>query len=183
MNDDTTDGGSIPGPVTSTDSAATAVNKAGDYTSKEELENDAGFTDKLKEMLDKYPGLTKDELYRVIQGESNFNSNALNSDSGATGLFQFIPGTAEFLGYSTGDIQNMNPAQQLGVYDEYLTKFDYRGGDLGIMQAAPAYANKPPSYEVYAYGTKAWEQNRGWRDDEGRITVGSINNYYSQQNV
>ena len=77
----------------------------------------------------------------------------------------------------------MNPAQQLGVYDEYLTKFDYRGGDLGIMQAAPAYANKPLSYEVYAYGTKAWEQNRGWRDDEGRITVGSINNYYSQQNV
>jgi len=183
MNDDTKDGESIPGPVTSTDSAATAVNKAGDYTSKEELENDVDFTDKLKEMLDKYPGLTKDELYRVIQGESNFNSNALNSDSGATGLFQFIPGTAEFLGYSTGDIQNMNPAQQLGVYDEYLTKFDYRGGDLGIMQAAPAYANKPLSYEVYAYGTKAWEQNRGWRDDEGRITVGSINNYYSQQNV
>ena len=183
MTDDTTDGASIPGPVTSTDSAATAVNKAGEYTSKEELENDVDFTDKLKEMLDKYPGLIKDELYRVIQGESNFNSNALNSDSGATGLFQFIPGTAEFLGYSTGDIQNMNPAQQLGVYDEYLTKFDYRGGDLGIMQAAPAYANKGDNYEVYAYGTKAWEQNKGWRDNSGKITVSSINDYYKNQNV
>ena len=159
------------------------LNKASDQTSKEELENDVSFTDKLKEMLDKYPGLTKDELYRVVQGESNFNTKALNSDSGATGLFQFIPGTAEFLGYTTGEIQNMNATEQLGVYDQYLTKFDYRGGDLGIMQAAPAYANKPKDYEVYAYGTKAWEQNKGWRDTSGKITVESINDYYKNQNV
>ena len=183
MPDDTTDGASIPGPVTSTENAATATNKASDHTSKEELENDVSFTDKLKEMLDKYPGLIKDELYRVVQGESNFNTKALNSDSGATGLFQFIPGTAEFLGYTTGEIQNMNATEQLGVYDQYLTKFDYRGGDLGIMQAAPAYANKPKDYEVYAYGTKAWEQNKGWRDTSGKITVESINDYYKNQNV
>jgi hypothetical protein len=51
------------------------------------------------------------------------------------------------------------------------------------MQAAPAYANKGDSYEVYAYGTKAWEQNKGWRDDSGKITVSSINDYYKNQNV
>ena len=183
MTDDTTDGASIPGAVTSAVNAATALVKAGTYESKEELEADVSFQDKLKSMMDKFPGLTKDELYRVIQGESNFNTSALNSDSGATGLFQFIPGTAEFLGYTTGEIQNMNATGQLGVYDEYLTKFDYRGGDLGIMQAAPAYANKPKDYEVYAYGTKAWEQNKGWRDASGKITVASINDYYKNQNV
>ena len=183
MTDDTTDGASIPGAIASAVNAATAVTKAGTYESKEELEADVSFQDKLKSMIEKFPGLTKDELYRVVQGESNFNTSALNSDSGATGLFQFIPGTAEFLGYTTGEIQNMNATEQLGVYDQYLTKFDYRGGDLGIMQAAPAYANKPKDYEVYAYGTKAWEQNKGWRDTSGKITVASINDYYKNQNV
>ena len=147
------------------------------------LDKDVEFQAQLTDMLQKYPGLTKEELYRVMQGESNFNSTALNSDSGATGLFQFIPSTAEFLGYTTGDIQNMNPSEQLAVYDKYLGAFDYRGGPLGIMQAAPAYASKPGNYEVYASGSKAYEQNPGWRGSDGKITVSSINDYYTQQQL
>ena len=182
MSDDTTDGSTDPQAV-SFANAATAVTKRGSYSSSTELDKDVEFQAQLDKMLEKYPGLTKEELYRVMQGESNFNSTALNSDSGATGLFQFIPSTAEFLGYTTGDIQNMSPTQQLEVYDKYLDAFDYRGGPLGIMQAAPGYASKGLDYEVYAPGTNAYEQNPGWVGADGKITVGSINNYYSEQQL
>ena len=182
MSDDTTDGSTDPQAV-SFANAATAVTKRGSYSSSIELDKDVEFQAQLDKMLEKYPGLTKEELYRVMQGESNFNSTALNSDSGATGLFQFIPSTAEFLGYTTGDIQNMSPTQQLEVYDKYLDAFDYRGGPLGIMQAAPGYASKGLGYEVYAPGTRAYEQNPGWVGADGKITVGSINNYYSEQQL
>mgnify|MGYP003665332865 CR=1 FL=1 len=182
MGDDTTDGSPDPQEV-SFANAATAIAKRGSYSSSDALDKDVEFQAQLTDMLQKYPGLTKEELYRVMQGESNFNSTALNSDSGATGLFQFIPSTAEFLGYTTGDIQNMNPSEQLAVYDKYLGAFDYRGGPLGIMQAAPAYASKPGNYEVYASGSKAYEQNPGWRGSDGKITVSSINDYYTQQQL
>lgn len=144
------------------------------------LDNDPAFQAKLSEMMQKYPGLTKEEIYRTIQGESNFNTTAYNS-SGATGLFQFMPGTANDLGYTTSQIQKMSASEQLAVYDKYLDKYNYQGGSLGIMQAAPGKANKPGNYEVYTQDTAAWRQNPGWRGPDGRITVDSINAYYDKQ--
>jgi len=180
MSDDTTDGASPPTTPSFTN-AATAKPSRSNYASASALDNDPEFQAQLEEMLEKYPGLTKEELYRVMQGESNFNTTALNSDSGATGLFQFIPSTAEMLGYTTGEIQNMNASEQLAVYDQYLDAFDYRGGSLGIMQAAPGYASKGDGYEVYEPGSRAYEQNPGWVGADGKITVGSINSYYNNQ--
>ena len=149
-----------------------------EFVPPESLKNDPEFQAKLNEMKAKYPGLTDQQIYNVIGGESGFNFKAVNGQSGATGAFQFIPSTASSLGYSTADIQNMSPAQQLAVYDKYLSTNGYKGGALGIMQAAPAYAGKPGSTEVYAVGSKAWAQNPGWRGSDGRITVDSINRYY-----
>ena len=179
-SDDTTDG-STSASARSFANAATAIAKRGNYVGASVLKDDPEFQAKMKDMLEKYPGLTEEELLRVMQGESNFNTNALNSDSGAVGLFQFIPGTAEMLGYTTGEIQNMSASEQLGVYDKYLETFNYSGGNLGIMQAAPAYASRGDSYEVYAPGTKAFDQNPGWVGSDGKITVGSINSYYTNQ--
>lgn len=180
MSDDTTDGATAPTTPSFTN-AATAVPSRSNYASAAALDNDPAFQEQLEKMLEKYPGLTKEELYRVMQGESNFNTTALNSDSGATGLFQFIPSTAEMLGYTTGEIQNMSASEQLAVYDQYLDAFDYRGGSLGIMQAAPGYASRGDGYEVYEPGSRAYEQNPGWVGADGKITVGSINSYYNNQ--
>ena len=149
-----------------------------EFVPPESLKNDPEFQAKLNEMKGKYPGLTDQQIYNVIGGESGFNFKAVNGQSGATGAFQFIPSTASSLGYSTADIQNMSPAQQLSVYDKYLSTNGYKGGALGIMQAAPAYAGKPNNFEVYPVGSKAWAQNPGWRGSDGKITVASINRYY-----
>lgn len=143
----------------------------------EALKNDPAWNAKLAEMKAKYPGLTDDAIYRVIQGESGFNLKAYNP-SGATGLFQFMPATAAGLGTSTGAIQNMNAVQQLEVYDRYLASSGYRGGALGIIQAAPAFYGRPGNTEVYKPGSAAYRQNPPWIGPDGRITVDSINAYY-----
>jgi hypothetical protein len=147
-----------------------------------DLLRDEGFQKKLAEMEEKYPGLTRQELFRTIKGESAFNPTATNP-SGASGLFQIMPTVAKELGTTRDEILKMSPAQQLDLYDKYLSRWDYTGEvSLGVMQAAPAYASAPPTTVVYEEGSAAWRQNPGWRPREGGdITVASINNYYRRQ--
>ena len=166
---------------------------AGNVVPPDELANDPEWQAELANIKSRFPELDEGEIYKIIQGESNFDSTAVNKDSGATGFFQFIPSTAKGLGTSTAEIQKMSPAQQLKVYGKYLGQFNYAGGPLGIMQAAPGtysnlirkfggkYSNVPGNYEVYSTSSAAWRQNPGWRGPDGRITINSINQYYGKQ--
>jgi hypothetical protein len=147
------------------------------------LEESGEWNAAMEKILAEHPGLTKDELYRTIQRESGFDPSIQNGfGSGATGFFQFMPATAKGLGVTTEEIKNMSPAQQLELYSKYLSQNNYKGGPLGIMQAAPAYASRAGSTVVYGVGSKAWEQNPVWRTaGNGPITVDSINAYYAKK--
>lgn len=153
-----------------------------DFYESTGLTEDPEFMAQLERMKAKYPGLSESEVFRVIRGESNFNPLAQNKDTDAAGLFQFIPKTSAELGFTTEDILGMDPAEQLKVYEKYLDRWNYSGNNsLGIMQAAPAFANASSDTVVYPKGSKAWELNPGWRpSDGGDITVESINNYYGR---
>jgi hypothetical protein len=157
-----------------------------------DLVNDPAWQAQLASLKQEFPNLDEQELYRIIQGESGFNSTAVNANSGAAGFFQFIPDTAAGLGTTTGAIQNMTPAQQLEVYGRYLRQSNYQGGPLGMIQAAPgtyrnligqygSWSAVPRDTEVYAVNSKAWQQNPGWRDPSGRVTIGGIEAYYAKQ--
>lgn len=146
----------------------------------DELENDPEWQRELAELESRYPGLDRTELYQIVNGESNFDPQAQNP-SGATGLFQLMPDSAREIGYSTDQIKNQTPAQQLNTYGKYLDRWNHNPeNSLGIMQAAPAYASSPGNKVVYNVGSAAWKQNPGWRSagGSGPITVDSINNYY-----
>lgn len=146
------------------------------------LKSDPSFMSEIKKIAEKQ-GFPESELYRLIQGESAFNPKALNKSSKAAGMFQFIPAVAEELGTTTDDILNMSPTQQLSLYDKYLDRWNYKGTvPLAVMHAAPALANKSPDSVAYKKGSKAWEQNPGWRPkDGGDITLKSITEYYRGQ--
>lgn len=146
-----------------------------------ELENDPSWNAKLTEMEAKYPGLDRNQLYQIVNGESNFDPQARNP-SGATGLFQIMPASANDIGHSTDQISRMTATQQLGVYDDYLDYWNYSGDNhLGMMQAAPAYASRTAGSIVYPVGTAAHRQNPPWRPSSGgHITVQSINDYYDR---
>jgi hypothetical protein len=157
-----------------------------------ELANDPAWQAELAKLKQEFPQLDEQELYRIIQGESGFDSTDVNPSSGATGFFQFMPKTAAGLGTTTGAIQNMTPAQQLEVYGRYLRDSEYQGGPLGMIQAAPGkYKNLirqygswpavPRNTEVYEVGSIYWRDNSPWRGSDGRITIGSIEAYYAKQ--
>lgn len=126
-------------------------------------------------------GGDRDELYRMFKGESGFKRTARNP-SGATGLAQIMPNSARLIGYTTEQIAAMDEAGQMRVYMDYLRHWGYDGSQpLALMQAAPAYANKPDNFPVYRKGSAAWKQNPGWRPaNGGDITVGSIKAYYDK---
>lgn len=149
----------------------------------EAVKKDPAFMQQIERLSEKY-GVNPSQIYKVIQGESGFNPKATNK-SGASGLFQFMPKTAAELGWTTEEILSMAPAEQAKVYEQYLDFWGYDGSNaLGIMQAAPAFANASPETVVYKKGSKAWDQNPGWRTSgDGDITVASINNYYRKQGL
>ena len=142
---------------------------------------DPEFLAEVEKLEEKFPGLNRRELFEVIAKESAFIPDNVNKDSKATGLFQFIPEAAEDLGTSVDRIKSMSPAEQVRLYSRYLENWSYNPQNtLAIMQAAPALGkNTDRSTVVYKKGSKAWEQNPGWRPaDGGDITIGSINDFY-----
>jgi hypothetical protein len=184
-NAQTGDGTPLPRPYTDPDgedSFDQSEFSEADQTSIAELENDPEWQAKLTEMEAKYPGLDRAQLYDIINGESNFNPQARNADTEASGLFQFMPVPASEIGYNVDQIAQMSPVQQLNVYDEYLDRWNYNGNNhLGMMQAAPAYASRSAGSVIYPVGSAAHRQNPGWRPaGGGHITVQSINDYYNK---
>jgi len=153
----------------------------GTYSPSGPLKSDPEFVASVEKLAEKR-GISTSEIYKIIQGESGFKPTAQNK-SGATGLFQLMPASAKELGYSTSDIKKMSPSQQVDLYDKYLDRWSYSNKNrLGIMQAAPAFANREPEAIIYGKSTAAWKQNPGWREKgDGPITVRSINSYYARQ--
>jgi hypothetical protein len=153
----------------------------------DELDADTEFQTELRRLSQKH-GVSREQVYGIIAGESNYNPSVVNK-FGYAGFFQFGQDALTDINrrqgtnYTPQSIARLSPAQQLRVYDNYLDRWNFRNSSgLGVMQAAPAFASKAGSTEVYAVGTTAWKNNPGWRGSDGRITVDSINTYYNKKN-
>lgn len=145
------------------------------------LREDPEFMNRVAYLQEKH-GVTETELFNIIKGESAFDPMAVNPNTNASGLFQFIPDTAKMLGTDVETIQAMSPAEQLDLYDKYLDTYDYQGEGLGIMQAAPAYRKYADDEVIYDVGSAAWKANPGWRPvGDGPITKKSLNRYYNRE--
>ena len=135
-------------------------------------------TSDLKPLLDM--GVPLKELVSILEGESGGLTDSRNSDTNASGLWQFMPIVAKEYGTTAKNIRAMSVKEQVQLYKRYLKKNKWeKGVPLGMMQAAPAYARKPNTFVVYKKGSSAWSKNPGWRPENGGdITVGSIKDYY-----
>lgn len=153
----------------------------------DDLDNDAEFQAELQRVASKH-GVTREQVYGIISGESSYNPGVINS-AGYAGFFQFGNealadiNSRNGTNYTPQSIAASSRTEQLRVYDMYLERWNFRNSSgLGVMQAAPGYAGRPGNTEVYAVGSRAWQQNPGWRGPDGTITVDSINAYYNQKN-
>ena len=102
----------------------------------------------------------------LIDEESGWNPNAV-SPTGAVGLTQVEPATAEGMGYSVSDLQN-NPATQLDAGANYLSQMYQQFGTwnlaLGAYNAGPGavqdYGGIPPYSQGYVNNINALAQNK-----------------------
>ena len=128
--------------------------------SKQRIGNDKEFLKRVNEVSAKI-GANPADLLGLMASESGLNPQARNP-SGATGLIQFMPGTARGLGTSTAALYRMNRVQQMDYVEKFLLKFSPKNPTPGHLYTSvflPAFAKKPANYVVAKRG--------GFRDDWG----------------
>lgn len=122
-------------------------------------------------------GWPVDEADAMIAIESGWDPSAHNKQRFG-GLIGFNPQFAKKHVGSPEALWRLSIAEQaplVGKYlDEAVTKKWKFPGDTYLTGAAPAYIGAPDWQVVYKRGSKAWEQNPGWRGADGEITAGSI---------
>ena len=124
-------------------------------------------------------------LMAVMYAESRFDPSATNRQgSGATGLIQFMPGTALELDVTTERLQRMRPVEQLEYVYRYLYQVQSRYGpyqsltDLYLAILYPKARGQDLCYTLYAQPSQAYRQNAGLDEDrDGRVTVSDIDRF------
>ncbi|CAH1529607.1 Transglycosylase [Vibrio jasicida] len=100
------------------------------------------------------------------------------SGSGATGLIQFMPSTAEALGTSTKKLAKMSALDQLDYVKAYF--MPYRNDmacleDVYMAILYPAAIGQPPTHVLFKKGSIAYRQNAGIdRKNSGKITLADV---------
>ncbi|MEM7372799.1 MAG: transglycosylase SLT domain-containing protein [Bacteroidota bacterium] len=121
-------------------------------------------------------------LMAVMQCESQFQVGVRNyMGSGATGLIQFMPSTAEELHTTTSALMAMSATQQLDYVYAYLSRVKARNGsyesltDLYLAILYPKARKKDPCFTLYAQPSRAYQQNSGLDENkDGAVTVSDI---------
>ena len=121
-------------------------------------------------------------LMAVMFAESGFDPNVFNrKGSGAVGLIQFMPATAEELGVAVANLSQMEATDQLDYVLRYFEMVRDRYGpyqsltDLYLAVLYPKARNQDPCYTLYASPSKSYQQNRGLDENQdGRVTVSDI---------
>lgn len=126
-------------------------------------------------------GISPDFLMASMAFETGetFSPSIKNvAGSGATGLIQFMPGTARGLGTTTEELAKMTAVRQLDYVEKYFQP--YRGRlktleDIYLAILYPAAIGMAPEEPLFRRGTKTYEQNSGFdKNNDGVITPAEI---------
>lgn len=135
------------------------------------------FLNRVKEIANNINCNYKDIL-ALLNSESGLESTAVNRQTGATGLLQFMPKTAYELGTTTEKLLRMSPVEQLNYVEKYFKMVKkYAGfssnqklssGDLYALTLLPKYAKNEVLTEK---GRLSYKQNKGLDiNKDGKIT-------------
>lgn len=126
-------------------------------------------------------GINPDWLMGVMEIESGCNPHAVNSVSGATGLIQFMPNTAQGLGTTTAALKSMTGEQQLYYVYKYLKPYAGKISSLTDLYLAvffPAAIGKSNDYILQTNKLSAStiaRQNPGYDlNKDGMITKAEV---------
>jgi len=101
-----------------------------------------------------------DLLASVIRAESGFHSNAV-SRTGARGLMQLMPGTAQQLGVNDAFRPDQNIAGGTTYLDQLLDRYDPNNDTHGLALALAAYNAGPAAVDRY-HGVPPFRETRAY---------------------
>ena len=98
-------------------------------------------------------GFPYEWLLAMMNSESGINHKAYNPQGGATGLIQFMPDTAKWLGTTTTALMNMTAIQQLVYVQKYFVGLGLIGKiknpqDLYLATFYPYALSQPDNYII-----------------------------------
>lgn len=136
---------------------------------------------KIKEIA-KNLNCNAEDLLGLIYVESGGNSKAVNRDTNATGLIQFMPSTAKWLGTSTKELLKMSPQKQLDYVENYLKVMKKSAGfkeneklDAGKLYGLVFMPGRVKNGVLCKKGTIEYKQNRGLDvNGDGVINVADL---------
>lgn len=139
------------------------------------------------DLVAKNIGTKTDYLLDLIIRESKLNPQAINKNTKAIGLIQFMPSTLKGMGYNYSDVQNMNILQQLSIIEKYFSYFSNLNNpiSLGLACFYP-YALQYLDNDEYIFGSersikyahKIAMWNSGYDlNKDGFITILEFKNY------
>lgn len=103
-----------------------------------------------------------------------FSPSKKNPVSGATGLIQFMPKTAENLGTTTDDLAKMTAEKQLDYVKKYFGPYQNKMATLEDLYMAilwPSAVGKPNGTVIFQKPSAAYDQNSSLdRDKDGKVT-------------
>jgi len=114
-------------------------------------ENKEAFIEKVKQVA-RYLWVSADHLMFLMWFETahTLDSHIQNS-IGATGLIQFMPNTARYLGTTTDALKKMSNVEQMDWVQKDLARFRYQFQDFVDLYCAifwPAAVGKPDTYRI-----------------------------------
>ena len=101
-----------------------------------------------------------DLLASVIRAESGFHANAV-SRTGARGLMQLMPGTAQQLGVNDAFRADQNIAGGTTYLDQLLDRYDPHNDTHGLALALAAYNAGPAAVDRY-HGIPPYSETRAY---------------------
>lgn len=150
------------------------VKTPGEYLANKKTSDGYGpaFLEKTKEVADKH-GIDYKELLALMNQESSIDTTSKNGQY--VGLVQIGNDGAAELGYTTSEILNMSPLEQLDVVDKRLTTLEkylpegkHTAADYYSANFMPANAKKEVLMDD---SNKYWAENKGFDSNgDGKIT-------------
>lgn len=137
-----------------------------------------GFRDKVRQIASNL-GTDPDFMMACMAFETGetFSPSIKNAaGSGATGLIQFMPSTAQALGTTVDQLAAMSAEQQLDYVEKYFQPYKNRLSTIQDVYMAilwPKAVGQPDDYELFSRTSRprTYEQNRGLdRNGDGVVT-------------
>lgn len=129
-------------------------------------------------------GIDSSWLLDVMKFESGLDPQAVNPNTGATGLIQFMPATARDLGTTVDALYSMDAVRQMEYVYKYLQPYSGKMQSLTDTYLAvffPAAIGKPRSWVLQSGSQSAAliARNNPVFDTnhDNKITVGEVEDY------